>query len=303
MKRKKVIKAIHKIVFTVFVVLFMVWIPGIKKEYASGLTNCQNVLSIWHIETFEGGSFSRERFLDKLTVSYEKKNAGKLFLVKTLTVEQAQIKIQNNELPDMVSFGTGAGYLFVDYVKEYSGKTLFREDLLECCKIKNNICAVPYMLGGYVKISKSNFENVTVASNTQNGEINIENVIKKEITPYQLYEGFIDGKHDTILGTQRDFVRVENRINNGKFANCNYEYLSGFNNLIQYFCITANNETNVKECSKFIEFATGRSEQEKINQINMFSACDFSIYATGKFKDFEKEVLKPIISLNAFCMG
>lgn len=262
------------------------------------LVENSQVVSMWHIETFEGGSVSRLRYLEKQSIEFEKKYPGKLLLIINLTYDEAKAKVNNGELPDIVSFGVGAGDLFIDSVKEIDIKTNFRSDLLEYGTINNKLCAIPYMLGGYCKITYNDYDNLYVR--TANKDIvNQQNVILVDDSQYQLYQNFVAEKYDGILGTQRDFYRINNRINLGKMDNCNFEYISGYNDLIQYMAITSNVASEIKIAHNFIEFILSEKSQMAIQDYGMFSV-NTTIYSSGVYKDFEKEITKEIKSINAF---
>lgn len=257
------------------------------------------VLLVWHIETFEGGSVSRERYLEKQSIAFKKLYPGKLLLIQTLTYDEAAAKIESGEVADIISFGVGAGDLFIDYVKEISIKPNFRNDLLDYCNINNKLCAVPYMLGGYCKITKDTTDTIYACIDNQNiikDETNIEYV---DFSHYQLYQNFIAGKYDGILGTQRDVYRINNRINLGKLDNCNFEYIGGFSDLVQYFAITTNVESEIKIAENFISYVLSDVAQAAIKDYGMFSV-NRSIYSSGVYKDFEKVIEKEISSINAF---
>ena len=187
---------------------------------------------------------------------------------------------------------------FVDNVKEIDIKSNFRSDLLQYGTINNKLCAVPYMIGGYCKITYDNYDNLYVRK-SNNEIVNQDNKIVVDDTQYQLYQNFISQKYDGILGTQRDFYRINNRINLGKMDNCNFEYISGYNDLIQYMAITSNVASEIQIAENFIEFILSEDGQIAIKDYGMFSV-NISIYSSGEYKNFENEILKEINSVNAF---
>ena len=60
--------------------------------------NTQGVVSMWHIENFEGGSGSRHQFLLKQMIALEK-HKGLLVSIQTLTKAQAQDQIEREYCP------------------------------------------------------------------------------------------------------------------------------------------------------------------------------------------------------------
>lgn len=303
MKKKKIIFSFLSVILLV-VFMFFASFTVFKKDLFTLKFDTKDVsfeiLTVWHIETFEGGSFSRGRFLENRAIEFESKNAGKIFFVKSLSMEQARLKIESGELPDLVSFGVGAGELFVNDALEIDEDFGVREDLRDYGMIKSKIYAVPYMLGGYVKIYKNLPKKPVVAINSVTKTNYNEDSVFKNITPYEAYAEFVKNKSDCFIGTQRDLVRIENRINYGSLENCSFEFLEGYSDMVQYFTITSKNQRSKDLCVKFIKYILSDSVQASISKIGMFSVLEKSIYTEGNFKDFEKILNKKIASVNAF---
>ena len=74
------------------------------------------VLVMWHVDTFEGGTGSRQDFLMKSAVEFEKQNNGVLVSVIKHTEESVHENFSRGILPDMISFGVGV-YDVVNYAK------------------------------------------------------------------------------------------------------------------------------------------------------------------------------------------
>ena len=66
----------------------------------------KTVLTIWNVDTFEGGKGSRTTFLN--TVAKELEKDGKsIYMVFSKTLEGLDSAFQKGEMPDMLSFGLG----------------------------------------------------------------------------------------------------------------------------------------------------------------------------------------------------
>lgn len=257
----------------------------------------QRLLTLWHIETFEGGSVSRSGYLETRTIAFEKVNKGTLFFVQVLSIEQAKNKLLTGDMPDIVSFGQGAGNLFVPYITQSIDSQRVKNSLQECGNINGECKAIPYMIGGYVKISRK--EVIPSKSKVCPSELDIEsNILDK--TPYELYVSFIKGKTDAIIGTQRDLVRVNNRINRGNMNNCNFEYLTHYTDLIQYFAITSNSKSNIDVCNEFIQFMLSEESQSLLNNIGMYPVTEIELYTEAPFSEMENAIKAITKFPNAF---
>ncbi len=343
---KNITSNLIKLAISVLIVVFLLLGPIVvfnKNNYIINIDKLlgskkqSTILELWHIETFEGGSFSRSKFLQNQAVEFNKTNQGCFVVIKTLTLEQARLNLKNNTLPDMVSFGIGSGELFANLLQPFKDDYGIRKDLLPYGKINKSQLALPYMLGGYAvitnqtKLKENNnqtllnnlFDNnykhnkhtipsVLFANNTDcdiaralliNGVVgNKDGFLDNIYTTYQSYESFVTGGAVSLVGTQRDVVRCINRTQNGKLDDCIYNYLGGYSDLVQYFGVIKNID-QAKEIIAF-DFAkhlVGQTCQSKIKNIGMFSVLDMSIYnAEDDFCDFEKALQKPLTSVSVF---
>ena len=69
--------------------------------------NYSCILNLYHIDTFAGGTGSRQQFLLKVAYGFEKTRQGVLVNVVNLTPSGYIDKISNGIVPDMVSYGVG----------------------------------------------------------------------------------------------------------------------------------------------------------------------------------------------------
>lgn len=118
-------------------------------------------------------------------------------------------------------------------------------------------------------------------------------------TQYSAYEGFLSGTKSTILlGTQRDFYKLNARMDNNTIGRLRLEPLKGFSDLVQYAAL---HEDMTKEqmlyAQKFIEHICSDGSQAKITSLSMFSVNGQKIYSDNIM---ELALMDRLISVNVF---
>lgn len=252
----------------------------------------QGVLSVWHIDSFEGGSSSRAKFLSSTARQFEKKYKNVLIMVSTHTIESVQENNRKGIFPDIISFGCG---LNIENLKELNVKNYIKSGI-----IGNKKFVVPWCRGGYALISNKNEENndniienliVSQSQYTQPiASILLEGYSVKnfeKLSPLDAYIKFVEGKKTYLLGTQRDIVRLSNR---GKEVDV--KPLVAYNDLYQYIGITSNDKTKIIYAENFINYLLSEEVQNKLCKINMFS-CFYGV-------NFENEHLNKMQNLWQF---
>ena len=95
------------IAFVVIYIIFspLVFIPKLStKNFLQERENINyKIIELWNIDTFEGGSVSRTRFLERCAVQYEKQHKGQFFMIKNMTVSQAISNLENS-MPSYISY-------------------------------------------------------------------------------------------------------------------------------------------------------------------------------------------------------
>lgn len=122
------------------------------KAESNGNKEIKNtIITLWHIDTFEGGIGSRQDFLSKASVRFEKRYEGVFVCVIGYTVEEAQENINKGIYPDMISYGIG----FDNYrnMREIRAKSKY------ACTVNGKKAAVGWCRGGYVILSHGSEEN------------------------------------------------------------------------------------------------------------------------------------------------
>ncbi len=235
----------------------------------------QGVISLWQIDSFEGGSGSRKQFLLSVSREFEKNNEGVLVMVTNHTKTSAEQNMNEGIYPDLISYGLGVGV---------KNQVELKDDKLDFSggKVGDKSYASPWCRGGYVIISNSKIaskysgEGVIEKAVISQGEytnplcaLALEGIKISEFSvkaPMDAYIEFTNGKTPYMIGTQRDLVRLTNR-------GMEFESypLTKFNDLIQYISVTSLDELKGEIAREFITFLTSEKTQKSLYKINMTS--------------------------------
>ena len=279
------------------------------------------ILELWEIDTFEGGSASRANFLQKRAIAYQKETLSTYILVRSLSLIQASIMLSQGQKPDIVSFGIGAGEVFKPFLQPFSSAPTVRGDLLLCGVEEKNQLAIPWCVGGYCmcidsdlgEFNTSNFQELEdktekaligtgMTYNIPKFALNDElqsKVIDASFTQYEAYEEYLSNNTFLILlGTQRDFYRLNKKVDNGVLAPVRYIYLESYTDLEQCFGICCDGEVRAK-AEGFVNFVCTEASQANLVDIGMFSVLKKPIYS-NEYQDFEKAMLTTKKTLNIF---
>ncbi len=271
---------------------FLFGVDKIKEKRAfSENSGYKGILTLWHIDTFEGGSGSRKQFLLKIARGYEKNNQDVLVFVTSHTPSSVKDSFSKGVYPDMISYGLGVE---VERVVSLSNVITTNGG-----KFGKEILAVPWCRGGYFLIENTSFRNKKGKKTTclvSNSTYNLPlvnfierncNFIFKERSQLNAYSEFVNGGAKYLLGTQRDIVRLTNRG-----FSFSAEPLSAFNDLYQYVSVIGGERQKVIECIKFTEYLLSENSQKKLSEIDMFS-CFYHV-------EFENEDMASMQRLNNF---
>lgn len=186
-KVKNVIKNSFSIIFCIICLIFLIFAPNFvfnSENYALDINRLLKsetketvVLTMHHIETFEGGTNSRSTFLKNQALKFNKQYNNVYISVITMTPEQLILNLKENNIPDMYSFGTGVGeYIsgFLTTLDKINTKSFLKSSGI----LYNETYVYPYILSGYSLISNEN-----LLKNNKNIDFfdeNSENFEKKE---------------------------------------------------------------------------------------------------------------------------
>lgn len=339
-------KRILKIGVSIFIIAIVVIVPTIVLPIAlakKGKDNTQEpndnlsgIVSMWHIETFEGGSLPRTKFLSARAIELEKLYPGLLVSIIPLSIDEAAYLLAEGKAPDMVSFGVGAGNMFLELAQEYTGQLNVRSELVEAGTYKGKVKAVAYMMGGYCVVADT--ERIAESAIDTNGNLrdniftanyyyskskklrysvsagrkyNIPLYAVKDLTAsqnslhfaagqYEAYEAYMGGVSTMLLGTQRDLNRIISRNSLGNMPPYQVQCLGGFSDLIQYIAIISKDSYIQLLSTKVIEYLTSDLSQSNLSKIGMLSVNRQSIYFDGELMLLEKALSKDIKTPSAF---
>jgi len=131
------------------------WVfPPLLKVEATKENKRPIILTLWHVESFEGGVGSRADWLKKRALEFEKNHKGVYIDVVKLTYEQLTQKLQEGRPFDLASFGVGVGYELLNRLAKIDGEFDVYDNLDESGKIDEVRYGLPYSTGGYLLISR-----------------------------------------------------------------------------------------------------------------------------------------------------
>lgn len=229
----------------------------------------KGIITLWQVDSFEGGKGSRKQFLLKMARDFEKQNQGVLVMVINHTISSAQQAFNDGEYPDLISFGNG---LDVENLHN-----IMVDRALSNGKIGDKIYATAWCRGGYVLIknpqAKDLSQNTIIVSQAEYTQPLIALVLEgiefdkvQTYKPMDAYVKFTEGKITHFLGTQRDVVRLQNR---GMSVECTP--ITEFNDLYQYVALTSTEQNKIVYAKRFIDYLLSNKVQQSLNQICMLS--------------------------------
>lgn len=286
MKISRIILSIISVFVVVFTGFFGLGKIGQGKELVKP-SYYKGILTLWQIDSFEGGTGSRKQFLLERARAFERENLGVLVMVINHTITSAEESLNNGEFPDMISYGLGLN------ITNLSELTIgdFKGGM-----IGDKSYAVPWCKGGYVLIvnpnkAKGNVDEIDVLTLSESEYTNpqtavyLEGLKVKEFVsknPLDAYVDFVSGKTACLLGTQRDINRLNRR---------GMEYqatpLKEYNDLYQYISVMSQSYEKKYYSDKFVEFLLSENSQNKLTQIGMMSLTQKGLY-DGSLGELEK---------------
>ena len=230
----------------------------------------KGILTLWHIDTFEGGVGSRKQFLLSYSRDFEKQNTGVLVMATEHTAESVKQAFSEGKRPDLISFGAGVDVkdmrpLDIDlpaYGGGYGGVTY----------------AVPWARGGYCIIENPDYVGnkkekppILVSQGEYTNPLLAYLLSGKSetgfeiLSPMDAYVKFVSGKARFLIGTQRDINRLYTR--GMDFVSTP---LNGYNDLYQYIAVTSVDPVKAEYCQKFVKFILSSDIQKNLHKIGMY---------------------------------
>jgi hypothetical protein len=226
------------------------------------------VLTLWQVDSFEGGRGSRAQYLqNKANNCFKDKNS--YVIVTSLSEDAVRENLQNGNIPDMISYGAGF-YGLESYIN--AANYLYKS----------------WCRGGYCLITiDGDFSDVTAQNTIINcGKDNFADIAAllsgldgaATEKPTAAYLALINGKYKYLLGTQRDIYRFKTRS-----VEIKIKPITIYNDLYQNISILAKDSKRSKLCDTFINYLVTNCGD--LDKIGMF--CDGQIIYSDAIKVME----------------
>lgn len=221
-----------------------------KKESVKAIDE-KTALTVWQIDSFEGGKGSRAEYLQNVGNNFGKKENSYVNVV-SLSSDAARMNLSKGNIPDIISYGAGMCGI-ENYINDFN---------VWC---RGNYCLLTLD-------TNSGFSDVTCENTVINkGKDNFVNAAAlfcgvqsaKLESSTSAYVKLINGEYKYLLGTQRDIFRLKTR--NVEFS---VKPLTDFNDLYQNISKTVKCG-NIVYAQKFIDYLLSRNAD--VGKIGMFS--------------------------------
>lgn len=266
-------KALPFVLFAALVLTIVLYPREAQAESAQPV-----VVSVWNVDTFEGGRGSRTSFLKRVAQRAESEQENVFYHVISYTAEGLQEAFSRGERPDILSFGLGIGPM---------------EGLLPLERVfAQSDRAVPWCRGAYYLFSlsddlpesgapdgsivlSSGGNNLVEASAHFSG---VAGIIEESLTAYL---DFLGGTYDFLLGTQRDVCRFASRG-----VTVYSRILPNYCDLYQYVSILSAEKEEA--CRQFVGLLLSDDVQNNLNEIGMYPAEGAQGRTVGAFVSLEE---------------
>lgn len=215
----------------------------------------KQVVTVWNIDTFEGGKGSRTSFLKRAADEFSKKK-NYLFLVRSYTLEGAEVAADKGEKPDILSYGIGFsraemivplsdGSLSVYWAKGYYTLLSLTDDFSDVGEVLiscggNNLAEVGAYLCGFAGKAEES---------------------------QKAYVDFLNGKSKYLFGTQRDVCRLTAR--GVTFFRKDQETFCDL-----YECASLCNPAKRAVCEEFLAYLRSDGVQSRLSEIGFLPIAE-----------------------------
>ncbi|MBQ3235865.1 MAG: hypothetical protein IJA97_06890 [Clostridia bacterium] len=247
--------------------------PFLLRKKSEGGGEKTVVLTLWHTDAFEGGKGSRCAFLRNVASMYSKEHKGVYVLVSNYSPSGLKTALEGGKSADIISFG-GCDLGVENYAKEIDFK------VLDGGTVGKKRYAVSYLKGSYFEIVKGSGDKEIILSK---GEYtspqtaclfsNAKSDKYVMLPPADAYNRFLIASNATLIGTQRDIVRLKN-IN----AEFSATPITTYNDLYQYLSLTTSDESKVGYALDFIRYLLSSKVQDRLSNLSMFSVNGARLY-------------------------
>jgi len=252
-------------------------------------------VTVWQIDSFEGGTGSRTLWLQSICNGFEMKNNGVYVKIESVNAALAKKLIKEKKrTPDIISFGAGCGFTDDDFISLAD----VNATRIEGSQLNN---ALVWCMGAYFIIGTSEMQAIGNDGKTVTQKRAVKDVYSIGIAER---EGFnarealssflsidyakpLSSKYGTaqdifeeynysrsvnnMLGTQRDLYRLQNAQSKNKGRESRVTLVDTYNDLYQHIGILKNdNEKKTVIMKEFLEYLVSDSVQGKLGSIGMF---------------------------------
>ncbi len=303
------------------------------KPTADTTDGYQGVINLWLVDTFEGGSGSRQNWFTKRSAYFEKQNKGLFVCVTTLTETQLAEKLSQGQNFDMLCFSRGVGATVLDKLAplnvDFGG--VF-DNFAQSGRVGATTYALSVYTGAYCLFARKSQQQGDIIANsltttyTRKIGKNVVNLaplvcgfasynspltalaianVKGNFQPdytktqYVAYQQFVDNKTAvTLLGTQRDMYRLGKKLETGKFDELLFAPLCAYTDLVTYVGVNRDTQ-NLQACMQFAEYLISDAVQQTVEDISMFSVTSQNLY-TKQWYDWCQQQLPTAYVPNVF---
>ncbi len=170
----------------------------------------KRVVTVWNVDTFEGGKGSRTAFLKRAARRAEEKNKGVYYLVSSYTAEGAEAACLAGSSPDALSFGVG--------LSVFAEKSRPLPFSFGGGETEGGCLAYPWCRGRYSLFSLTDDFSEEGKTAVSAGGSNLcvlaaryTGIEGEERESLAAYSGFLSGQYRYLFGTQRDECRFAAR--------------------------------------------------------------------------------------------
>lgn len=283
--------------------------PKPTAEVADGY---QGVVNLWLVDTFEGGSGSRQNWFTKRAAHFEQQYKGLFVCTTVLTENQLAEKLSQGQNFDMICFTRGVGVTVLDKLAPLNvdfGNVL--DNFAQSGRVGATTYAIPVYAGAYCLFARKNQQQgdlltncltTTYARKIGKNVVNLAPLVcgftpynspltalamanvKGNFSPnytttqYVAYQQFVDNKTAvTLLGTQRDMYRLGKKLETGKIDDLLFAPLCAYTDLVTYVGVSRNSQ-NMQPCLQFVQYLVSDAVQQTVVDISMFSVTNQNLY-------------------------
>lgn len=197
-------------------------------------------LTLWQIDSFEGGTGSRSAYLQEKGNDYKKLD-NEYINVVALSADAARLNIANGNTPDIISFGSS----------EWGLENLINPDYQVQCWCYGAYCLLA--IGEDVDFTEANSENTVMNNGKDNLSQAAALMCGMEDAATQssnyAYVDLINGKYKFLLGTPRDIYRL-----NARKVRYSIKPIEQFNDLYQLIAVCTDDTKRAEAANKFVEY-------------------------------------------------